>query len=263
MPSLYELLVDPATLVVVGLFAGLALWETAAPARALPRVPGWRAKGIAAFSVYFLLSAYVPYLWIEQFAAWQLFDLGGLPTWSAALIGFLVYQGGAYTWHRSMHRSNLLFRCLHQFHHSAERHDVWGAFWFSPLDMLGWITLASLCLVLLVGLPAQAAAWVNYATVLLAIFQHTNVRTPRWLGYLVQRPESHSYHHARGVHDGNFCDLPLIDLLFGTLHNPRGFLPRQGFWDGASSRVLDMLVLRDVTRPPADSATTQPLAQPR
>ena len=37
-----------------------------------------------------------------------------------------------------------------------------------------------------------------------------NVRTPQWLGYLVQRPESHSVHHQRGVHAYNYSDLPLF-----------------------------------------------------
>ena len=37
-----------------------------------------------------------------------------------------------------MHSSNLLFRGLHQLHHSAERLDVASAFWFAPLDMMGY-----------------------------------------------------------------------------------------------------------------------------
>ena len=32
--------------------------------------------------------------------------------------------------------------------HSAERVDIWGAFYFHPFDMLGWAFLASLALVL-------------------------------------------------------------------------------------------------------------------
>ena len=68
------------------------------------------------------------------------------------------------------------------------------------------------------------------------------------IGYIVQRPESHAIHHARGVHAHNYSDLPLWDIVFGTFRNP-GRETRQpllGFYDGASARVGDMLVFRDV-----------------
>ena len=64
---------------------------------------------------------------------------------------------------------------------------------------------------------------------------------------MIQRPESHSRHHERGVHAGNYSDLPLFDLLFRTFHNPRDFAPQVGFEDGASSRVVDLLLARDVS----------------
>jgi sterol desaturase/sphingolipid hydroxylase (fatty acid hydroxylase superfamily) len=126
-------------------------------------------------------------------------------------------------------------------HHSAERLDTWSAFWFSPLDMIGWTALSSLALTVVVGITPEAATLVLYATTFLGIFQHSNIHTPRWLGYFVQRPESHSHHHERGVHARNYSDLPVFDLLFGTFHNPRDFAPATGFYDGASYRVGDTL----------------------
>jgi hypothetical protein len=41
----------------------------------------------------------------------------------------------------------------------------------------------------------------------------------------------------------------LIDMMFGSIENPRRFEHATGFWDGASARVLDMLLARDVSRP--------------
>ena len=125
----------------------------------------------------------------------------------------------------------------------------YGAFWFSPLDMLGWTLLSSLALTLVVGITPQAATIVLLLTTFFGIFQHANIRTPRWLGYFIQRPESHSRHHARGVHTGNFSDLPFFDLLFGTFHNPREFSAEQGFYHGASARIPEMLRFRDVSEP--------------
>jgi sterol desaturase/sphingolipid hydroxylase (fatty acid hydroxylase superfamily) len=41
-------------------------------------------------------------------------------------------------------------------HHSAERMDSYGAFYFSPLDIVGFTFLTSLSLTVVVGLSAQA-----------------------------------------------------------------------------------------------------------
>lgn len=249
MPTPIDILLDPVTLAVVALYAALVAWEAIAPARRLPAVPGWRLMGATAFLAYLMVSSYLPLWWTETLAARQLADLTGLGTWGGAAVGLLVLQGGTYFWHRSMHRSNLLWRGCHQMHHSAERLDTWSAYWFSPLDMAGFTLVSSLCLTLGVGLSAQATTVVLLAASFCAIFQHANIRTPRWLGYVIQRPESHSLHHERGVHARNYSDLPLFDILFGTFENPRDFAPATGFHEGGSSRVLDMLAFRDVSRP--------------
>ena len=254
MPTPLDLLFDPITLTMLAMFAALALAERLFPGRPLPRVPGWQARGLAVFAVYFLLSSYLPLLWADALAPLQFFDLSGWPTGAAAALGLLVYELFAYAYHRGMHSVDAWFRVSHQMHHSAERLDVYGAFWFSPLDIVGWTLVPSVALTLL-GLPPVAATTTILVITFLGIFQHANLRTPRWLGYLVQRPESHTVHHARGIHAKNYADLPLIDMLFGTFENPRRFEHATGFWDGASARVLDMLLARDVSRP---TATTQP-----
>ena len=245
MPTPIELLLDPLTLSVLAIFAALALWEMLSPARVLPRVRGWRTKGLLAFGAYLGISSYLPFLWAEWLAPLQWFDLSSLGTLAGAALGVLVYEAGVWAWHRSLHGSNTLWRYLHQWHHSAERLDTWGAFWFSPLDMAGWTALFSMALTL-VGLSPSAIFATVCATTFLSVIQHANVRTPRWLGVLVQRPESHSWHHARGVHAGNYSDLPLFDILLGTWNNPRDFAPQQGFHPGASAEYAGLLLGRDV-----------------
>lgn len=247
MPTPLQLLLDPISQIMFAMFALLALAERLFPGRALPHVRGWHVRALLAFGVYFLLSSYLPLMWAETLAPLQLFDLSGWPTLGAAALGLVVYEFGAYAYHRSIHRFDLLWRANHQMHHSAERLDVLGAFWFSPLDMIGWTLVPSVLLTIL-GLPPAAATLTILVVTFLAIFQHANLRTPRWLGYLVQRPESHTIHHARGVHAKNYADLPVIDMLFGTFENPHGYEHATGFWNGASARVLDMLLWRDVSR---------------
>jgi len=255
MPTPLQILLDPVSLTVLGLYGALILLEALFPARPLPKISGWRTKALAVFVFYFYLSSYLPLLWGDTLAQYQLFNLEGLNPIAAAGIGVLIYELLVYVWHRAMHRSNWLWRSFHQMHHSAERVDSFGAFYFSPLDTIGFTFLSSISLSM-VGLSAQAVTWFLYATTLLGVFQHTNIRTPQWLGYIVQRPESHSVHHGRGIHQYNYSDLPLFDILFGTFRNPKDFVSESGFYDGASARILSLLMFRDIAGSDFDPSMT-------
>ena len=249
MPTPLDILLDPVSLIFLAIYALLILWEAAFPARDLPEVKHWKLMGFLSFLAFFYLSSYLP-LWLDPLLEpYRLFDLTGLPVWLGALLGVLLYQFGLYVWHRSMHASDLLWRTFHQMHHSAERIDTWGAFWFSPMDMIGFTVLGSLCFALIIGLGPTAITAVLLFLNFLSVFQHANIRTPRWLGYFIQRPEAHTVHHARGVHRHNYADLPVFDILFGTFENPEGYEHETGFYHGASSRLREMLTFRTVHEP--------------
>ncbi len=261
MPTLFELLTDPISLAILGLVAALWSLEALFPARKLPAVRGHRTRSLIAFGVYFLVSSYLPYLVGPLLQPLRLADLSSLGTWRGGLCALLVYQVLAYAWHRSMHGSDWLFRTVHQLHHSSERLDVSSAFLFGPLDIIGWSLVPTVALSL-VGVTPGATVMFVLVSALLSTLQHANLRTPRLLGYLVQRPESHSHHHARGVHAGNYADLPVLDILFGTFRNPSDFAPETGYYDGASARVGDMLMLRDVTEPPSSAPGSRQAPRP-
>jgi sterol desaturase/sphingolipid hydroxylase (fatty acid hydroxylase superfamily) len=246
MPTPLDLLLDPVMLTVMGMYLLLMIWEALFPARKLPHIRFWKLKGIAAFILYVLLSTYVPYGYASLLPKAQLFDLSQQPVYLSATAAVLLFELGVYVWHRTMHHSNLLWRVMHQMHHSAERLDTYGAFFFSPMDTIGFTLLGTLCFSVILGLQPQAVTIMLLVTNFLAIFQHANIKTPVWLGYIIQRPESHSVHHSRGVHAYNYSDLPLYDLLFGSFRNPKDFEAEAGFYHGASERITDMLMFRDL-----------------
>ena len=227
--------------IALGLFAAFAILEVAAHGRAFPQVTRWRVKGAGFTLLYFGLATYLPLLWDAWLGEHRLLAADRLPLWAQITGGVLVLELGIYAWHRTMHEVPVLWRWFHQMHHSAERIDVWGAFYFSPLDIVGWSLLTSLSLVLGFGVSAEAAIVIGVVTTFMGMFQHANIKTPHWLGYFIQRPESHSAHHERGVHARNYSDLPLWDIVFGTFHNPREFTGEVGFYDGGSKRVPEML----------------------
>lgn len=226
--------------IFLGMFALFALADRLVRARPFAPVARWVPIGGIAMIAYLAVTTTAPFLWDEALGAHRLFDLTALGFWVQAAIGLVVMEAGIYAWHRTMHRFTLFWR-FHQTHHSAERVDIWGAFYFHPLDMLGWALLGSLCLVLVVGLDPEPALAVNLAATFCAMFQHSNIRTPRWLGYLITRPESHAVHHQRGVHGYNYGDVPWFDIAFGTFRNPAVFEGEAGFHEGSSKRYGELL----------------------
>ena len=249
LPTPLEILMDPISIVVYAIFGGLLLWETFFPARQLPKIKFWKLRGIAFFMVYMLFTTYIPLVWDDFFASYQLLNFSTLSMPIQVLLGVFLFELVQYGWHISMHKSDFLFRVSHQIHHSAERLDVPSSFMFSLNDMIGLSLIGSVSFALIMGLAPQAITIVILVLTFMGIFQHANINTPRWLGYIIQRPESHTVHHAKGIHAHNYTDLPIIDMMFGTFKNPKSYEHETGYYLGASSRLWDMLRFKDVTSP--------------
>ncbi|RKE98129.1 sterol desaturase family protein [Ichthyenterobacterium magnum] len=248
LPTPLELLLDPLSLCVLVSYVILILWEELFPARQLPKVKFWRIKGLVFFFAFFFIASYLPIFIDPYLLKFQVFDLSQLGVLTSSLIGLIVYELVIYAYHITMHKYDFLWRTFHQVHHSAERLDAYGSLFHSPLDMIGFTLVGSVSFALLIGLPPQSVTILLFVVNFLAFFQHANIKTPRWIGYIVQRPESHSIHHGKGIHRNNYADLPLIDMVFGTFENPKHYQKETGFYDGASSRLKDMFLFRDVSK---------------
>lgn len=210
----------------------------------------WRLRGLAVTAMVVAVSIATPFFWAAVFGGASLFDLSELGIAAGAVVGIFIYELVHYVYHRLAHRSDWLWRHAHQMHHSAESLDAFGALYQHPSDAFFFATWSSLVFIPLLGLRPEAAVIGGVFLTFNAMFQHANIATPRWLGYIIQRPESHGVHHRRGVHRSNYSDLPLWDMVFGTFENPKSFDGEVGFYRGASARIGDMLLGRDVTTPP-------------
>lgn len=248
MPTPIEVLLDPVSLILFSIYLFFICLEVIRPARPLKKIKGWVPKTLLAYTVYFFLSTYLPLLWEQYLIPYRLLNLENTAPFLSVIFAVFIFELLLYIWHRTIHSNNFLWRVFHQMHHSAERIDTLGAFYFSPFDMIGFTFLGSLTLSLVVGIPPQAISYYLYITIFLVIFQHANLTTPRWLGYIIQRPESHSIHHQKGVHAYNYSDLPIIDMLFGTFKNPHTFASAIGFYDGASYKTKELLLCRSITK---------------
>jgi len=246
MPTPIEILFDPISLGILTLYGLMIMAETFLQGDNLPKVKGWLPRATFVFVVYFYLSSYLPLIWDQYLISYRIFDLSGLGLYFGGLVGLLIFEFFIYVWHRTMHKAHWLWLSFHQMHHSAERLDSYGAFYFSPLDIVGFTFIGSIS-ALLIGLSPQATTLLLFASLFLGIFQHLNISTPQWLGYIIQRPESHSVHHCKGIHAFNYSDLPLFDIIFGTFKNPKEFVEQTGFYNGASKRIPEILMFKDVS----------------
>lgn len=211
---------------------------------------GWRVRGVIVTVAAVWLSITIATSWATLLGDFTLYDLSGLGTALGAVVGVLVYEFVHYWYHRAVHRFDWLWRLAHQMHHSAEAVDAFGAYYLHPVDVFFFTTWASLVFVPVLGLSGEATAIAAVFLTFNAMFQHANIRTPRWLGYIIQRPESHCVHHGRGIHHYNYSDLPLWDMIFGTFVNPHNIDEMDsGFYNGGSTRIPEMLVFQDVSVP--------------
>lgn len=211
-------------------------------------LPGWRTRAIVVTVAAVWLSMTIATSWAGVFGDFTLYNLSDLGTFLGAVVGIFVYEFVHYWYHRAIHRIDRLWRFAHQMHHSAERVDAFGAYFLHPVDVFFFTTWASVVFVPILGLSGEATAIAAAFLTFNAMFQHANIKTPHWLGYIIQRPESHCVHHGRGIHHYNYSDLPFWDIVFGTFVNPRNVDELDaGFYNGGSRRIAEMLVFRDVS----------------
>jgi sterol desaturase/sphingolipid hydroxylase (fatty acid hydroxylase superfamily) len=164
---------------------------------------------------------------------------------SAGLVTFLTASFFAYWYHRAIHKSDRLWRWVHQLHHSPTRIEALTAFYIHPLDGLLATLLNAIIAYGLLGVgPVSAAIGLGCVTAF-NLVAHADLKTPWWLGFFTQRPEMHRIHHERGAHRNNY-GLPVWDLLFGTWRNPREGWVECGFPDDKERLIGQMLMMKDV-----------------
>jgi sterol desaturase/sphingolipid hydroxylase (fatty acid hydroxylase superfamily) len=243
-PLLVALLVPVTYLAMVGV-------EQAVGAKRWPEQRWWQFTGLGFFLLLGAVNAFVSALVHRATGGAHLLVGAALGVVGGTLVGYAIVSLGNAALHASYHRFDWLWRHVHQLHHAPARLDVAGVMYQSPLEMAANAVLFSAITGPLLGLAPLATMLCAYIAAFYGMFQHFDVRTPRWLGFFIQRPEAHSEHHRRGVHAGNYSDLPLWDMLCGTWSNPRGFADVLGFEPAAAQRVGAMLIGIDVEKHPS------------
>jgi sterol desaturase/sphingolipid hydroxylase (fatty acid hydroxylase superfamily) len=225
------------------------LLERAFPGRALPKSRGWCLRAVFLNAVQLgivLLGGVTWSVWLQGPSLLRI--EGTLP---APVQGFVCWFVGTfvfYWWHRARHSSRLLWLVLHQIHHSASRIETLTSFYKHSVEILANSILSTAIIFVVLGASVDASPWYSFFAAIGEFYYHANLRTPRWTGYFIQRPEAHSIHHELDVHRFNYGDITWWDRMFGTFRDPEDFAATCGYRDDRERRLWAMLTFRDVNK---------------
>lgn len=231
-------------ILIVSLFF---IFERLLPGRTLPNSQGWYFRAIFLNLCQLAIIIIAGVTWEVWLRGVSLFNISEtMPTSAQGLLAWFIGTFVFYWWHRARHESNTLWRCLHQIHHSASRIEILTSFYKHPIEIASNSILITIVLFPVLGASPESAGWFNLFAATGEFFYHTNLKTPHWFGYFIQRPEHHSIHHQLDVHDFNYGDITWWDRIFGTFKDTREFTDRCGFKEGREQKLGDMLAFRDV-----------------
>ena len=232
---------------ILGVFAACFILERLFPGWPLPHVRTWPLRVLLINGIQLGIVLLAGVTWEVWLSSASIFHLSEhLSPTVGGLIAYFIATFVFYWWHRWRHEHDILWRLFHQIHHSPQRLEVITSFYKHPGEMVVNSIIGSLLVYTVLGLSLEGGAIYTLCTALGEFFYHTNVKTPRWIGFFFQRPEMHRIHHQYQRHRNNYGDITWWDMLFGTYENPREWVHTCGFDDGKEQKLLQMLAYRDV-----------------
>lgn len=213
------------------LFLIFAALESLAPrrARTVPRRNRWGTNLVIAVIDSLVLRAMavaLPFLAIGAAVdawrnGWGLFNTLSWPFWTEVLLSILILDFAIWAQHLVTHKVPLFWR-FHRVHHADRDFDVTTAVRFHPVEIVASMGL-KIGLVYLIGPPALAVLAFEIILNGTALFNHANLRLPRWLDAVLRlvivTPDMHRIHHSvrRDEHDSNYgFALSVWDRIFRT-----------------------------------------------
>lgn len=233
--------------IIFAVFAFFFILERAVPGWQLPKVRTWPLRVLLVNGIQLCVVLLAGITWERWLSSTSVFHLSELvPPVVGGLIAYFIATFVFYWWHRWRHEHSFLWRVFHQIHHSPQRIEVMTSVYKHPGETIVNSIIGSLLIYTLLGLSLEAGAVYTLCRALGEFFQHTNIKTPRWIGLFFQRPEMHRIHHQHNRHKNNYGDVTWWDMLFGTYENPKKRVHTCGFDAPKEEQLLEMLAYRDV-----------------
>ncbi|GGX73766.1 fatty acid hydroxylase [Litorimonas cladophorae] len=168
-------------------------------------------------------------LWAES-RGWGLLNVLALPLWVKVIAAVIILDMLIYWQHVAFHKIPIFWR-LHKVHHADRDLDASSGLRFHPVEIVLSMVLKMAAVVAL-GAPVVAVIIFEIILNACAIFNHANVRLPRWLErplrLVIITPALHRIHHSvREVETNSNYGFSVIwwDRLFGSFTaKPKGIL---------------------------------------
>lgn len=223
---------------------------------------GWLTDLVHFFVSYFLVQVgvFIVFVLMAIVLQWAMNSalqksVAAQALWLQFLEALLIAELAFYFAHRMTHQIPWLWR-FHSVHHSIKEMDWLASARLHPVDQVFVKSMTILPLYLMGFTESTFGIYLIFITIQ-AIFVHANVRFRfgplRWL---FSTPEFHHWHHAadQRAYNKNYAgQLPLLDLLFGTLYMPKNQMPAEyGIKDPVPSGYLRQIVypFRNQPKPP-------------
>lgn len=136
-------------------------------------------------------------LWAKE-EGWGLFNLISLPQWLGVLLAVILLDMMIYWQHVAFHRIPVLWR-LHKVHHADRDLDASSGLRFHPVEIVISM-IYKMVIVVALGTPVVAVIIFEILLNACAIFNHANVRLPKWLErplrLVMVTPALHRIHHS-------------------------------------------------------------------
>jgi len=218
-----------------GMLIVIALWELAAPKRALTisKSVRWINNiGLVFFNSFVIRllfpAAAVGVASLASEQGWGLFNYYDVPFWLAVAASVIIMDFVVYIQHVMVHAIPVLWR-LHRVHHADLDFDVTTGSRFHTIEII-LSMLIKFATILLLGPSIVAVVIFEVILNATSMFNHGNISLPKtldkYLRLILVTPDMHRVHHS--VEDdetnSNFgFSLPWWDRLFGTYRDqPRG-----------------------------------------
>jgi len=210
------------------IFAVMALWELAAPRRALTvskRLRWFSNLGVVILNTVLarliLPMAPVVFATLAMKNGWGVFNLLDWNGWLELALAVIVMDFAIWLQHVMVHAIPLLWR-LHRMHHADLDFDVTTGARFHPIEIILSLGI-KFAVIALIGASPVAVLVFEVLLNATAMFNHSNVKLPLGLDAVLRlfvvTPDMHRVHHSIHVNETNSnfgFNLPWWDRLMGT-----------------------------------------------